>query len=212
MKSFIFQCATLLSLLAGCNANNEHLPILGRREAVEKEIDGEIKVDTIYHTIADFKFVNQDSNVVTPETFAGKIYVADFFFTSCNTICPVMKTQMLRVYEEFEGNGEVLFLSHTIDPEYDTVPVLKDYSERLGVESEKWHFVTGEKENIYGIGQGSYMVTAMEDQAHPGGFLHSGAFILVDEDLRIRGIYDGTDEKEVDQLINDIPRLLKEYK
>jgi protein SCO1 len=183
--------------------SKEKLPILGRTEIKE--------TDTVYHKIAHFQFVNQDSTVITPATFEDKVYVADFFFTSCPTICPVMKSQMMRIYEEFEENDKVAILSHTIDPEYDTVALLHDYADRLGVKSSKWHFVTGEKDEIYDIGQTSYMVTAMEDDEEPGGFLHSGAFILVDKEKRIRGIYDGTEDKSVTKLINDIHILLSEY-
>lgn len=200
LVAFLVSCAML-----GCDApkTDGKLPVLGRKEVNAG--------DTIYHTIGDFRFVNQDSAIVTPATFENKIYIADFFFTSCPTICPVMKTQMLRVYEEFHNNGEVAILSHTIDPEYDTVALLHDYAERLGVESDTWHFVTGDKEAIYDIGQTSYMVTAMEDEQEPGGFLHSGAFILVDKDKRIRGIYDGTEKEAVSKLIKDVPLLLAEY-
>lgn len=189
----------------------ERLPILGRKEVQAKVVEGKEVSDTIYHTIGDFSFVNQDSILVTQEDFKDKVYVADFFFTSCPTICPIMKSEMLRVYEAFKDNDEVLILSHTIDPAYDTVALLKDYAERLGVQDHsKWHFVTGEKEDIYEIGQGDYMVTAMEDEDEPGGFLHSGAFILVDKQRRVRGIYDGTKAIEVNKLIKDIPRLLEE--
>lgn len=206
----------LLTTANACSQKEakESLPILGRKEVLTKMVDGEEVLDTVYHTIGDFAFVNQDSAVVTQEDFKGKVYVADFFFTSCPTICPVMKSQMLRVYEAFRDNDEVLLLSHTIDPEYDTVALLKDYAERLGVvdDNTKWHFVTGEKEDIYEIGQNEYMVTAMEDEDEPGGFLHSGAFILVDKERRVRGIYDGTKEMEVNRLIKDIPLLLEETK
>jgi len=187
----------------GCSKKEDKLPILGR-----KEVNGN---DTIYHTIDEYKFVDQDSNIVTPATFKDKIYVSDFFFTSCPTICPIMKTQMLRVYEQIENNPDVLLLSHSIDPEYDTVALLKDYAERLGVKSEKWRFVTGNKDEIYRIGQTSYMVTAIEDSSEPGGFIHSGAFILVDKERRVRGLYDGTKADQVDILMKDIDRLLKEY-
>lgn len=210
---YLVLIGTVLMMANGCSSDRteERLPILGRKEVQTKMIDGKEVLDTIYHTIGNFSFVNQDSLVITQEDFEGKVYVADFFFTSCPTICPVMKSEMLRVYETFQGKDEVLLLSHTIDPEYDTVALLKDYAERLGVENhDKWHFVTGEKEDIYEIGQGDYMVTAMEDEDEPGGFLHSGAFILVDQHRRVRGIYDGTKEAEVDKLIQDIPRLLEE--
>jgi protein SCO1/2 len=205
IRILIYSLAAV-SLFAGCSGQNsadEELPFLGR-----SEIEG---TDTIYHTIADFRFVDQDSNFVTNETFEGKIYVADFFFTTCPTICPIMKTQMLRVYEEFKNDPEVGILSHSIDPEHDTVAVLREFASDLGVTGDKWRFVTGEKENIFEIGQKSYMVTASEDKSEPGGYIHSGAFILVDKERHIRGIYDGTKPDHVDRLIRDIKRLKKEY-
>lgn len=200
-------------LAMACNQQptaQEKLPVLGRHEYVQKTVDNQTVTDTVFHQVADFSFINQDSAVVTNETFDDKIYVADFFFTSCPTICPVMKKEMLRVYEAFQDNDQVLLLSHTIDPTYDSVALLQDYAERLGVSSDKWHFVTGDKDAIYDMGLKSYMVTAMEDNSSPGGFMHSGAFVLVDQDRRIRGMYDGTVKEQVDVLINDIRRLLQE--
>lgn len=192
-----------LCILSSCvNKGEKPLPIFGERD-IENG-------DTIYHTIADFKFVDQDSSEVTNETFKDKIYVTDFFFTSCRTICPKMKTQMLRVYDSVENDPEVLLLSHTIDPEYDTVGLLKDFAERLGVQSDKWHFVTGDKEQIYKIAQTSYFATALEDKSEPDGFIHSGAFLLIDKHQRIRGKYDGTVEEDVNRLLKDIEKLKKE--
>ncbi|MDH4091196.1 MAG: SCO family protein [Cyclobacteriaceae bacterium] len=189
--------------LTSCIAKKESpLPIFGEQEVVG--------TDTVYHTIADFKFVDQDSIEVTNETFSGRIYVADFFFTSCRTICPIMKTQMLRVYDSIQNDPSVLLLSHTIDPEYDTVGLLHDFAERLGVKSDKWHFVTGNKEDIYKIAQTSYFSTALEDKTEPDGFIHSGAFLLIDKQRRIRGKYDGTKEEDVNRLLGDIQRLEKE--
>lgn len=190
-------------VLYSCVEQKEQkLPIFG-----EKDIRG---TDTIYHTIGNFRLVDQDSAVVTNETLRGKIYVADFFFTSCRTICPIMKTQMLRVYESVENDPEVLLVSHTIDPEYDTVALLHDYAERLGVRSGKWHFLTGNKDSIYYLAQTSYFATAMEDDTEPDGFIHSGAFLLLDKKGRIRGKYDGTKEVDVNQLLKDIEILKKE--
>lgn len=186
-------------LLASCTPKERPLPIFGERELVGK--------DTVYHTIANFKFVDQDSSIITNKTYQDKIYVADFFFTSCRTICPIMKTQLVRVYEATKEMPDVLLLSHTIDPEYDTVALLHDFAERLGVESKRWHFVTGVKDSIYKIAQTSYFATAMEDTSEPDGFIHSGAFLLIDKKGRIRGKYDGTKEEEVNQLIIDIKRL-----
>ncbi|MDH5476449.1 MAG: SCO family protein [Cyclobacteriaceae bacterium] len=194
-----------LSFVIACNPpkSEKILPIMGRTEYIDN--------DTIYHTVKDFEFINQDSAIVNQATFDGKIYVTDFFFTSCPTICPIMKTQMLRVYDVIKDYEDVAILSHTIDPEYDTVALLKDFAERLGVSTPKWHFVTGDKNKIFEQGQRSYMVTAVEDKTAPGGAIHSGAFILVDKDKHIRGYYDGTLPEKVDILIRDIALLRREY-
>ncbi len=189
-------------IFASCMKPKQDLPIFGQREFNGK--------DTVYHAIAPFQFMDQDSTWITNATFKDKIYVADFFFTSCRTICPIMKTQMLRVYEKTKEMPDVLLLSHTIDPEFDTIPLLHDFADRLGVESKYWHFVTGEKDSIYKIAQTSYFATAMEAKEEPDGFIHSGAFLLIDRKGRIRGKYDGTREKDVDRLITDIVLFQKE--
>lgn len=193
---------TLTSILLSCGSKEEKLPIFGQREVVDS--------DTVYHTIAPFAFLDQDSVWVTNETFRDNIYVADFFFTTCRTICPIMKKQMLRVYEATAEMPDVKILSHTIDPEYDTIALLHDFAERLGVESKRWHFVTGVKDSIYKIAQTSYFATAMEDKTEPDGFIHSGAFLLIDKKQRIRGKYDGTKEEDVNRLIIDIKKLRSE--
>lgn len=201
MKYIIFFSISLLFF--NCATKEKPLPIFG-----ERNIEGK---DTIYHKIAHFEFVDQDSAIITNDTFNGKIYIADFFFTSCRTICPIMKTQLLRVYDTLRNTQDVLILSHTIDPEYDTVALLHDFAERLGVESKKWHFVTGSKDSIYKIAQTSYFATAMEDRTEPDGFIHSGAFLLIDKAGHIRGKYDGTKEEDVNRLIGDIERLRTEH-
>ncbi len=199
-KSTILACCLWL---AACSLKkNEKLPIFG-----ESQFNGK---DTIFHTIAPFQFVDQDSATITNATFKDKIYVADFFFTSCRTICPIMKTQMLRVYEATKDMNDVLILSHTIDPEYDTVALLHDFAARLDVDSKRWHFVTGVRDSIFKIAQTSYFATAMEDKTEPDGYIHSGAFLLIDKQGRIRGKYDGTKEEDVNRLIADIKRLKQE--
>lgn len=203
-RSLSLISAVLLLLFSGCSKKQEQrLPIFGN-----KEVNG---ADTVYHTVASFKFVDQDSAWVTNETFAGKIYVADFFFTSCRSICPKMTTQMKRAYDSLVNDPDVLFLSHTIDPKHDTVAVLKDHAERLEVQTSKWHFVTGTMEDIYKIAQTSYFATALEDKTEEDGFIHSGAFLLVDKERRLRGKYDGTKEEDVDRLLGDIRKLKREY-
>jgi len=156
-----------------------------------------------------YTFTDQDGETISHTLFKGHIYVADFFFTSCPTICPLMKTQMSRVYDAFKDNSTVLLLSYSIDPEHDTVEVLHDYAQRLQISSAKWHMVTGDKEQIYKTAK-LYMLAALEDEQAPGGYIHSGSFCLVDQDGNIRGYYRGTEEEAVDRLIDDIKRLLNE--
>jgi protein SCO1/2 len=189
-------------VVLGCQQEKK-LPFLGPKEVREQG-------DTLYHKIPDFKFLNQDSLWVSQKNMAGKIYVADFFFTTCPTICPKMKTQLLRIYDKFAEDDRVRILSHTIDPEYDGVRVLKDYAKKLNITSPRWNLVTGKKSDIYRLGEKSYMVTAQEDANEEGGFVHSGAFILVDKNRHVRGIYDGTKEEDVNHLIEDMTLLLKE--
>ena len=188
--------------LFSCENTPRKLPILGERDFVNG--------DSVYHTIPDFKFINQDGAEVTNKTFEGKIYVSDFFFTTCPTICPVMKKQMLRVYEKYKENLQVGILSHTIDPRHDSVQVLREYATRLGINNPMWQFVTGEKDKIYEIGEKAYYVTAGEDSTAAGGIIHSGAFILVDKKRRVRGLYDGTKEEDVTKLLKDMEVLLNE--
>jgi len=203
MKAFQLLLVTLLAFAAcGPVKNNKRLPIMGNHD-----IEG---TDTTYYMVGDFKMMNQDSVVVTPDSYKGKIYIADFFFTSCPTICPIMKTQMLRVYEEIEEMQDVIILSHTIDPVHDNVAVLNKFGKNLGVSSAKWQFLTGEKDSTYALAY-SYMIIAGEDTEAPGGFAHSGAFLLIDKERRVRGVYDGTEPKQVDLLIKDIDILRKEY-
>lgn len=199
-------------LFSQCKSTGEKskpLPKLGNWHVDEKTVNGEVVQDTVYHTIADFSFTNQDGKIVNNASVAGKVYVADFFFTTCPTICPIMKKEMLRVYDKFGDNPNFKILSHTIDPKHDTEEVLKDYSQKLGIEDARtWNFLTGEPEKIYELGQTSYITTAQEDQNEAGGFLHSGAFLLIDQEGHIRGVYDGTKTDQVDNLISDIPKLL----
>ena len=185
----------------GCTGNlDEPLPIIGHRDVV----DG----DTVYTKIANFEFINQDSQIVTNETFAGKAYVADFFFISCPTICPKQTKQMLRVHDRFKDNDNLLLLAHSIDTKYDTVPRLKAYAENLGVSSEKWHFITGDQEEIFGIADDYYSIALINPDA-PGGYDHSGRLILVDKDRHVRSFCDGTDPEAVDRFMNDVERLLR---
>jgi len=193
----------LVALLAFSCSQEKKLPFLGPKQV-------NAQGDTVYHQIPAFRFLNQDSVFVSEKDVEGKVYVADFFFTTCPTICPKMKTQMLRIYERYKDRDDVRIISHSIDPDFDTPNVLNDYAARLQVKAPKWNLLTGDKAAIYQLGQKSYMVSAQEDPNEAGGFVHSGAFILVDKNRHVRGIYDGTVEAEVNHLLEDMEVLLKE--
>jgi protein SCO1/2 len=211
MKRFFVTYLGLLSImLLSCDETPKTLPFLGNKETVTKTVNGKEVTDTVYHKIPDFEFINQDSVKITEQAVAGKVYVADFFFTTCPTICPKMKTQLLRIFEKYKGNPKVMILSHSIDPRHDTPAVLKEFMNNLGITGKSWQMVTGDKAKIFEIGQKSYMVSAADDPTQPGGVVHSGAFILVDKNRHIRGIYDGTVPDKVDNLMKDMELLLQE--
>ncbi|RSK41239.1 SCO family protein [Hymenobacter perfusus] len=201
------------SLLAACSsdsattatAQSERLPIQGLRRTEPTS-----PTDTLPDPVPAFRLTNQEGQEITNATFAGKVYVTDFFFATCPSICPKMQSELLRVYKQFEGNPNVLFLSHTIDPAHDSIPVLRDYAERLGIKNAaRWHFATASHDTIFALAK-AYMTAAQVDKTVQGGFAHSGAFALVDSKRRIRGVYDGMEKSQVDQLIHDLPILLKE--
>ncbi len=212
MRKLLLATAFLsILILSACQSSNtDKLPILGSREPVTKEVNGKTVTDTVYHSIPDFEFLNQDSLPITEKSFENSIYVADFFFTSCPSICPIMHRNLLEVYKKYKGNPQVMFLSHSIDTKYDTPSVLKSYAEKLGVTGNEWQFASGTRETIYGISP-EYMVFTEENDQVAGGFEHQGWFILVDKDRHIRGAYNGTDEKEVAKLMKDMDILLSEY-
>ncbi|HEX8516852.1 MAG TPA: SCO family protein [Bacteroidia bacterium] len=184
-----------------------YLAIFGPKEYESK--NG--KTDTTYHTIPEFNFTDQDGRSISGKDLEGSVYVTDFFFTTCHSICPVMSRQMERVYNKFKGNYEVKFLSHTVDPEIDSVKQLKEYATRHNADSRQWMFVTGDKKQLYGVARTGYFLDAQEGDGGPDDFIHTQNFALIDKDKRIRGYYDGTDSTDVDQLIKDIDLLLKEY-
>ncbi len=184
-----------------------YLPVFGEKSYESK--NG--KIDTAYHTIQNFSFIDQDGKTVTQKDVDGSIYVTDFFFTTCHSICPIMSTQMERVYNKFYGNPEVKFLSHTVDPEIDTVEQLKSYALKHNADAQQWMFVTGDKTALYDVARTSYLLDAQQGDGGPDDFIHTQNFALIDKDKRIRGFYDGTDTSEINQLIKDIDLLLAEY-
>jgi protein SCO1/2 len=211
MRNIILGATCLGLLLFGCNDKPKRLPFL-QMEIGEKLVDGKKVADTNFRTIPDFKLWNQDSTIVTAKDFDGTIYVADFFFTSCPTICPVMHRNLLKVYQKYKGNPEVKFASHTIDVKYDTPSRMKSYATKLGVTGTQWEYLWGTRDEIYALAERNYLVAAQEDSKAPGGFVHQGYLILVDKDKRIRGAYDGVQDKDVAKLMQDMDILLAEYK
>jgi protein SCO1/2 len=206
---FVLSIGSLFCL--ACNSEPKTLPILGNREPVEKTVDGKTVIDTVYQTIPAFSFMNQDSAIINNDSLKNSIYVADFFFTSCPSICPIMSKNLLSVYEKFKGNQEVRFISHTIDPKHDTIPVLKKYANKLGVKGTQWSFLLGSKDSVYLLAKDGYMSYSKQNDSIPGGYEHSGYFLLIDKDKRIRGAYDGTDKNQVAQMSKDMDVLLTEY-
>lgn len=202
MNKTLFYVACALTFVA-CQPKSKKLPIIGEREVVQG--------DTVYSSIPSFQLLNQDSVILSDQFFDNKIYVANFFFTHCPSICPTMQRNLLKAYQKYKEDDRVAFLSHSIDFKYDQPHVLKSYATKLGVDDDKWQFVTGSKADIYGLSE-KYLVYTKEDASVPGGYDHSGYLVLIDHDKRIRGAYDGTNEDEVQKLLTDIDILLQEYK
>jgi len=174
-------------------------------------VDTTVQYIRKYHKISDFDLVNQNGDTITGETYDDHIYVADFFFTTCLTICPIMTNNMIRIQEKIKNDPEVLLLSHTIFPVADSVPVLKKYAVEKGVIDSKWNLVTGNKKQIYDLARKSYLVSKTDGDGGPYDMIHTENFVLVDKTKRIRGFYDGTDSAAIDDLLRDIEILKGEY-
>ncbi|MBI3519051.1 MAG: SCO family protein [Bacteroidetes bacterium] len=180
------------------------LPYFGQKNTITKG-------DTIFHTVKPFCFTDQYNEKVTEETVKGKIYVTDFFFTTCQSICPIMSNELERVYKQFANRKDVLILSHTVAPEEDSITVLLDYAKMHHVTDKRWLFLTGEKKHLYEMARKSYLLNADEGNGDPDDFIHTQNFALVDKERHLRGFYDGTDSLDVSRLIVDINLLLEEY-
>mgnify|MGYP000293350345 CR=1 FL=1 len=200
-------------LLAACTGNvvtEPSLPFLGNKDIEYKMKDGVEVADTLYHTVADFKYLNQDSVVITSESMKGKIWISDFFFSHCPTICPPMTTQMKRLNTSLNDlSDEIQFMSFSIDPKRDTPQRLREYIKEHEIEADNWSFFTGNEAATHKLGVESFLVHAGEDDTEPGGFAHGDIFTLVDREGHVRGIYHGTDAKDVDRMEEDVRILLK---
>jgi len=163
-----------------------------------------------YHTIADFSLQNQNGKTVTQADYKNKIYIADFFFTTCQTICPIMTDHMIQIQEKLKNDQEILLLSHTVLPNADSVPQLKKYAVEKGVDDRKWNLVTGDKKVLYNLARKSYLVAKSNGDGGPYDMIHTENFVLVDKKKQIRGFYDGTNPEDIDKLLKDITILKNE--
>ena len=189
----------------------EVLPIFQPAQVNEELVDSTIQHVRKYHTIADFSLINQNGKTITQETYKNKIYVADFFFTTCQTICPIMTDHMVILQNQLKLDPEVMLLSHTVTPKIDSVAQLKKYALEKGVLDAKWNLVTGDKKEIYELARKSYLAVKSNGDGGEYDMIHTENFILVDQKKRIRGYYDGTNLEDIELLLRDI-KLLKESK
>lgn len=185
----------------------KRLPVYQPNMVNVELVDSTLQHVKKYHRIADFSLVNQNGDTITQEDYRDKIYVADFFFTTCPTICPIMTANLVDVQAALTDDNQVLLLSHSVTPEIDSVPQLKKYAIEKGVNDAKWNLVTGDKKQIYELARKSYLAVQEDGDGGPFDMIHTENFILVDKQRRIRGFYDGTREEEMDRLLSDIEIL-----
>lgn len=187
------------------------LPIYNPADINPKLVDSSIRMFTKNHKIADFELINQNGETITQKNYEGKIYVADFFFATCKGICIPMANNMIELQEYFKNDDDILFLSHSVTPKIDSVPVLKAYAKRMGIIDNKWNVTTGDKKHIYELARKSYFAVLDEGDGGAQDFIHTENFILIDKNRRIRGMYDGVQKENMQKIIDDILLLKEEY-
>jgi protein SCO1/2 len=190
---------------------DKRLPIYSPSDVNPKLVDASVKHIQKNHTIADFRLTNQNGETITNDSYKGKIYIADFFFTRCQTICIAMAYNMSELQEFYKDDNDIMFLSHSVTPVMDSVPVLKEYALRKGVIDGKWNVTTGSKKHIYELARKSYFAVIDEGNGDENDWIHTEQFVLVDKDRRIRGYYDGTEKEDMKKVIADIALLKEEY-
>ncbi len=188
------------------------LPIYQPSRVSAELVDSTIQHKSKYHKIADFSLINQNGDTITQKDYEDKIYVADFFFTTCQTICPIMTDHMKDIQDELIEDNEILLLSHSVTPEIDSVAQLKNYALEKGVVDTKWNLVTGDKKQIYELARKSYLAVKTDGDGGPYDMIHTENFMLIDKKKQLRGFYDGTNMDEIERLLKDIEVLKEEYK
>ncbi|WP_298320387.1 SCO family protein [uncultured Aquimarina sp.] len=193
----------VVCFVASCNQTKE-LPIYNPSDFNPELVDVSLHNTIKNHTVADFELINQNGETITQDHYKDKIYVVDFFFTSCPTICPIMTTNMVEIQNEFLENYEIMFLSLSVTPDIDSVAILRKYATEKGVIDSKWNITTGNKKHIYELARKSYFAVVEQGDGGLQDFIHTPNFILVDKKKQIRGIYDGTNNKEIERLIHEL--------
>jgi len=200
----------MVSIIYFLTSAERKLPVYNPVDINPRLVDSKVKHISYGHKIADFNLINQNGETITQNDYQDKIYVAEFFFTRCKTICPIMATNMLTLQDEFLKDNDVKFLSMSVTPIMDSVPILKKYAIKKGIITEKWNITTGNKQHIYELARKSYMAVLDEGDGDEQDFIHTEQFVLIDKQRQIRGFYDGTSKKDIQQIIEDINLLKKE--
>ncbi|WP_418512752.1 SCO family protein [Corallibacter sp.] len=208
---FLILSAIIISIMYSILTPKKVLPIYQPTMVNAELVDSTLLDTRKYHKIADFKLLNQNGETITQATYKDKIYVADFFFTTCKTICPIMTDHMYKIQKEIKNDDDVMLLSHTVTPEIDSVAQLKKYAKLKGVIDGKWNLVTGDKKQIYELARKSYLAVKTSGDGGPFDMIHTENFMLIDKKQQIRGFYDGTNPDDISRLLDDISTLKQEY-
>jgi len=205
--AFFILSVIIISIIYNILNVEKPLPIYQPSQVNAEMVDSTIQYQKKYHKIADFSLINQNGKTITQEDYKDKIYVADFFFTTCQTICPIMTDNMYEIQKKIITDNEVMLLSHTVTPEIDTVAQLKRYAKEKGVNASKWNLVTGDKKQIYELARKSYLAVKDNGNGGPFDMIHTENFMLIDKERQIRGFYDGTNPEDIERLLKDIKKL-----
>ncbi|MCK7589626.1 SCO family protein [Subsaxibacter sp. CAU 1640] len=207
---FLILSLVIVSIFYSILKPKKVLPIYQPSRVNSEMVDSTIQHVSKYHTIADFKLINQNGETVTQNNYKNKIYVADFFFTTCQTICPIMTDHMVLIQSKIAKDDDVMLLSHSVTPEIDSVAQLKRYALEKGVNDAKWNLVTGDKKQIYNLARKSYLAVKTDGTGDAYDMIHTENFMLIDKKRQIRGYYDGTKPEDIERLLEDIATLKKE--
>ena len=209
-KTYFYSLFFLIFLgITSCNQNSKkELPIYNPSNINPELVDKSLRNTKNNHTVTDFSLINQNGKIITQDDYKDKIYVADFFFTRCQTICPIMTDNIAKLQDVFKTDDDIMFLSLSVTPEIDSISVLREYADKKGVIDSKWNVTTGNKKHIYELARKSYFAVVEQGDGGLQDFIHTTNFVLIDKKKQIRGIYDGTDTKEIKRLIKDIKVLI----